>query len=343
MLEHKGIDIDLPSRRVFGEIGLAALAGIALPAFELSGQESQTEAVEQFYRLDRQLDDAESRRLYRPGIVASSNRAMQHMLFYYDKDRGLVNPYNVVPDAAFQQGKQYSLKAEILNFHVSPEADDTLWAKLEDELQLQLAISSQSMDDDLTWIALSGIRVFLDGKKSGTDQRLQGFQAGLDPTKDFTGSSRILLQDGLGRLQLQIFGQKKRSFWSQFLKIANAAANSFAFGVVPIPKLLSQGVQFTSSVLDYFQARDRLVPILTSGQIPFRILSSAKNVDFTLRPGSWVAIEREFAMAHADGNTNLPGFKVNVPGQFYELTDKNNRAVPADYMVCSLQFPEIKT
>lgn len=330
------------SRRAFGGLGIAAVAGSLVPLEQLHGQTEIPAAAEEFYRLDRVLDRAASRRVYRPGVVASAPKAVQHMLFYYDKDNGLINPYNVKADTTLQAGKKYSLKAEILNFHTSPKGDNDIWKKLEDDLQLQLAVSARNSDDDFTWVALSGIKVFLGGKKSGTDQRLQGFQTALEPTKDFTGSARIAIEDGLGRLQLQLFAQKKKSFWSQFLKIASAATDSFAFGVMPIPKLLSQGVKFTSSVLDYFQVRDRLVPILTSGQLPFRILSSVNAADFTLRPGTWVAVERDFAMAHVDGNTNLPDFKVNLPGLFFEVTDKKNTAIPVDYMVCKFDFPEVK-
>jgi hypothetical protein len=335
------------SRRSFVGFGLASLGAsllaenINFQSASLTNQGEQPASGTEFYGLDKQLDKTASKKLYIPGIVAEAPAPIQHMLFYYDKDR-LTNPFNVSPDQSFNKTKKYSFEAQIVNFHTSASNDAQLWQKLEHDLQLQLGISTKAEEDDLTWVVLSAMRVFIGGKKSGTDQRLQEFQAGVEPTKDFSGSSKIAIENGFGRFQLQVFAQKKKSIWSQLLKIGEAAANSFAFGTLPIPKLLNQGVKFTTTVLDYIQAKDRLVPILTSGQLPFRLTKEVTAADFTLKEGTWVAIDRQFAMAYVDGNTDLPGFKVSVPGQFYELTDNKNKPVSADYLVCKFRFPETK-
>jgi hypothetical protein len=179
-------------------MGIGALGVSGLPELAVA----QSEVVPAFYGLDKFLSRDSAKQLFKGSGVESptpsAGGAQQHMLFYYDKDKGFVNPFNLTPDPQFKKEKKYSLSAKILNFHTSPSQDKDIWKDLRDDLQLQLSVTSTPKGgEELTWVAMSAIRVFLNGKKSGTDQRLQGFQTELDLTKDFSGSSKISIEDGV--------------------------------------------------------------------------------------------------------------------------------------------------
>jgi hypothetical protein len=313
---------------------LGALASLVDVEQRVAAQAPAATYPDEIYHLDNVASSQAAKRIYTPDLQASAPAPRQQMLFFYDTaQKRLVNPINVKADDAVKAGQKYKLDATLRSFHASSSGDRDIWRSLNNDLQLQLGVTTPHQDDELTWVILSGVRVFLGGKREGADERLQSFQTELKPTAELQRSAQIEIESARARIQLQLFGQKKASIWSSLLKISGAAVNSFAFGTLAIPKLVSQGVRFTTTVLDHLHSQSRLVPVLSSAQIDFKLASSSPGTDFTLRAGHWVAIDRVYAMSQLDKNFDLSSHRIALEGQFFEVVDKAGKGVDADYAV----------
>jgi hypothetical protein len=306
-----------------------------------------------FFRSDTYTND-QLEALYGRGAGAAHSFAngnedriqTQQMLFFYDSlANKLVNPFNVKP--SLQTGK-YALDISILNSHVSKSDFDNIWNKLKHEAQLQLALTAPSTDgpapDDLTWTLMNGIDIFLGGDGfKGIDNRLKPFVDNNKPTSKFRPSSRIEVPTGSGSFQLQLAAQKKDSWWRKLLTIAGGALNSPLFATLPIPRLLPEGVQFATAVLNHLKDTSPLTVMWTSARIPFRLYDGATPTSpFTFRPGLWLSIDRMYAEKNLDENKNLKNHVIDIPGQFNEVRTSNGQPIDANYAVLNLEFPALK-
>ena len=243
---------------------------------------------------------------------------------------------------------RYSLEATIRNLHVSTTDDRQIWSKLKTDAQLQVGVSAidrTATADQINWVLMSGIDVFLGGNREGLDSRLKKFTENNKPTSELRASSKIDIPTGVGSLQVQVFGQRKDSFWRQLLTIVSGVLSSPVFGVLPIPKMVPEVVKFATTVFDRIQSQERLVEILTSAKIDFKLYDGASTTSpFVLKPGHWLTIDRSKVASKLDSNGNLPGYVLDIPGMFWELKEKDdsNKPVDANYSVVTLEFPELK-
>jgi hypothetical protein len=319
----------------------------------LSPQEGNTETP--FFTADR-YTNKDVDELYGTGLAKRSGMAQatllasnpqvstQHMIFYYDRDaKMMINPGNVKP--ALKAAK-YSLDLKILNSHVSRSDFDTIWKNLKNDAHLQLSLTTPSSEaagaDDLMWTLMNGIDIFLGGKLEGVDQRLKHFVTQNQPTSKFRPSEKVEILKGTGFFQLQLAAQKKESWWKKLLTILGAALDSPLFATLPIPKLLPEAVSFSTAVLNQIKKTEPLVPVWQSAGIPFVLYDGATpGSDFKLRPGRWLTIDRTYAEAHLDEQSNLKDHVIDVLGEFNEVKTKAGQPIDANYAVLELDFPAL--
>jgi hypothetical protein len=328
------------SRRQLVEC-IALLAGASCVDVLDAAAQPSTPQDKKLFRLDQKLASDQLKRIYKPAsgaVLAGAGK--QHMLFYYDSTaKMLVNPFNVTPSLA---AGAYTLDITLRNFHASQDDDQNIWSKVKTDAQMQINVgaepASPSTGDQINWIISSGINVF-GGGKSGIDQRLQTLTQNNKPTAQLKPTSKIDISNGKGLFQIQVFGQKKDSFWKKLLTLVTGVLNSPIFGTLPIPKLVPEAVTFASAVLDHLQGSDPLIEVLSSNPLDFKLYNGVTSAPpFTLRDGTWVTIDRAKVVGSLDANSNLPGYVVDLPGQFYELKDKNAKAIDANYAVLTLDL-----
>lgn len=274
-------------------------------------------------------------------------RNTEQKLFFYDQAAGkLVNPFNIKPSLT---AAKYSFEATALNYHVTKEDNNKLWKSLKNLAQMQLGLSvPANASDDLTWLVMTGIDLFLGNNREGADRRLRKFLNNNKLTDQFVRNiEKIDITSGVGDFQLQVFGQKKKSIWQTILATAGTLFNSTIFATLPIPRLVPQGLKFAESVINMIQKTDednQLEPIWQGARIPFKLYEGAAPVEarpFTFKPGLWLSVDRTFADKNLDGNKNMINHFIDIPGGFNELVDSNNRPVDANYTILKFEFPKI--
>ena len=327
-------------------VGLMGQTGVLAAGSETGSVKVPEEVTYDFYRLLDTHTKPEVLEIYKehPDIpLGIGGEARTQLIFYYDRTKKqFVNPINVLPDSSVKSGKR-KLEIEILNMHVSGEMSNEITAKSKGDLQLQLGVTVPvNEQENYTWILLNGIDVFYGGTKEGRDDRLRHFVENNKPTDKLSSDASIEIGSGRGKLQIQALYQKKTSAWRSFLTAITGTMKSPVFGVLPIPRLVSEGLTFVSAALDYIQSKDALVQVWSSARLDFKIVDGYSEIPFTLCPGLWLTMDRVVAKKMMDRNSNIVDLEIDEGGQFYEVVTKNGEAVDANYSVLKLELPEVK-
>jgi len=280
------------------------------------------------------------------GQLARAAATRDSVLFYWDDSKQkLTNPYNLIPDSSIASDKQYTINADVLNFHPSSADVDSIWSKLDTNLQLTFrtyAIDSQG--DLLTSITMAGLD-FAQDYLSGKDGKLLTVPSdgGKNSLTNFSPSEQITITNGEVNLMIGLAGQKKKSFWDTLVSIFGQVTNSPVFGMLPIPKLYQTAATTISTLLSQIEQSQRLVQVLNGKKLYFRIHNGGSTNPFVLRPGYWVVLDAQAVGSHIDPTTHdINDWILDIPGQLYEVKDHNGDAVDITYSVANIQLPEAK-
>jgi hypothetical protein len=347
------------SRRDFVQGLAAAAAALNVPAaFPQANSASKLHTVpSSYFDLNAVYTDEELALLYRNNRIhpkshffdaqlAPAATTRDSVLFYWDDaKKKLTNPYNVTPDSSIASGKQYTINADVLNFHPSSADVDSVWSKLDTNLQLTFrtyAVDSQG--DLLTSITMAGLD-FAQDYLSGKDGKLLTVPSdgGKNNLTNFSASEQITITNGEVNLMIGLAGQKKKSFWDTLVSIFGQVTNSPVFGMLPIPKLYQTAASTISTLLSQVEQSQRLVQVLNGKKLYFRIYNGGSTNPFVLRPGYWVVLDAQAAGPHIDQNTHdINDWVLDLPDQLYEVKDHNGDAVDITYSVANIQLPEAK-
>ena len=327
-------------------IGLMGQSKALAAGPEVASVKVPEEATGDFYRLLDTHTKPEVLEIYKEhpdNPLGIGGEARTQLLFYYDQTKKqFINPINVLPDPTVKSGKR-KLDIEILNMHVSGEMNEEITTKSKGDLQLQLGVTVPANEqENYTWILLNGIDVFYGGTKEGRDERLRHFVDNNKPTDKLSSETAIEIGSGRGKLQIQAMYQRRKSAWRSFLTAITGTMKSPVFGILPIPRLVSEGLTFVSAALGYIQSKDALVPVWSSARLDFKIIDGYSEIPFTLRPGLWLTMDRSVAKKMMDDKRNIGDLAIDVGGQFYEVVTKKEEPVDANYSVLRFDFPEIK-
>jgi hypothetical protein len=272
------------------------------------------------------------------------------VLFFCDTTANkLINPANVTPDPLISASKQYTINAEVLNFHPSSDQVSAVWSKLDTNLQLTLRTHAVDSDDNLvTSISMAGINV-ASQFMGGSDGKLVSLQSGSGENQltSFPPAEQVAITNGQIEIMVGLAGQKKASFWDHLLTIVKEITNSPIFGLLPIPKLYQTASQTVETLLSQVEQSNRLVQVLNGKKLFFRICNGSA-IDplhvFVLRSGYWIVLDAQSAGPKIDPTThNIDDWSLDVEGEQYELKDKDNHPVDITYSVASILLPEAKS
>lgn len=278
--------------------------------------------------------------------IAAAAATRDSLLFYWDDaKKKLTNPYNVSPASSIAKDKQYTINADVLNFHPSSADVDSIWSKLDTNLQLTFrtyAVDTQG--DLLTSITMAGLE-FAQDYLSGKDGKLLTVPSdqGKNNLTSFPPAEQVAITNGEVNLMVGLAGQKKKSFWDSLVAIFGQITNSPVFGKLPIPKLYQTAATTVSTLLTQIEKSERLVQILNGKKLYFRIYDGGSTNPFVLRPGYWVVLDAHAASSHIDPATHdIKDWVLDIPGELYEVKNQNGDAVDITYSVANIQLPEVK-
>jgi hypothetical protein len=268
--------------------------------------------------------------------------AADSVFFYWDDTaKLLVNPYSLKSDNTLKTGS-YTINAEVLNFHPSSRVNQDVLSSLDTNLQLVFRTQAADSNGDLiTSITMAGLQ-FAGDYLSGKDSKLLTLSANNQLT-NFPPSEQISIVDGQVSLIVGLAGQKKKSFWDDLVQIFQSFTNSPVFGLLPIPKLYSTAAQTVVALLNQVEQQQRLIPLLSGKKLDFRLYDGASTNPFLLKPGFWVLMNAQEAASHIDKTShNINDLVLDIPGQLYEMKDKNGNAVDMTYCVSRVLLPAVK-
>lgn len=281
----------------------------------------------------------------RKNMFAGPVPARSSVFFFWDPTaKLLINPYNLTADASTKPGN-YSIATEVYNFHPSSVDDNAVWSQL--GTNLQITFTAQAADDNndiFQWIILAGLQ-FASNFLGGADGKLlsAGDQAQL--TSKVPASQQIEVTNGAVSLSVGLAGQKKKGFWDEFIQVFTGVASAAApvLGVLPIPKLAESAVDAVSSLLTQVEQQEKLIQVLAGKLLPFRLYDGTSSNPFLLKAGTWIVMDATEAGPHIDAaDNNIHDIVLDVPGQLWELKDKNGAAVDMTYSVLNILLPPVK-
>jgi hypothetical protein len=348
-----------PSRRDFMQMIAAAVAATGVG--EAVGQTKQASKTRMlaptYFDVNAAYTDEELAFLYLgkrlhphshlyDAQIASEGATRDSVIFYWDDaKKKLTSPYNVTPATGIATDKQYTINADVLNFHPSSADVDSVWSKLDTNLQLTFRTYAVDTHGDLlTSITMAGLD-FAQDYLSGKDGKLLTVPSdqGKNNLTNFPPAEQIVITNGEVNLMVGLAGQKKKSFWDNLVSIFGQITNSPVFGKLPIPKLYQTAATTVSTLLAQIEKSERLVQILNGKKLYFRIYDGGSTNPFVLRPGYWVVLDAQAASSHIDQSTHdIKDWVLDLPDQLYELKNQNGDAVDITYSVANIQLPEAK-
>lgn len=270
--------------------------------------------------------------------------ARTSVFFYWDPQANLlVNPFNLKDDGKTKPGT-YSINAEVYNFHPSSSDDNQVWSKLDSNVQMTFSLQAADPNNDLfQWIVMAGLN-FASQYLQGKDNKLLSVSDNNQLTSNIPASQQIQISDGQVSMMVGLAGQKKKSWWDDFIQIFHAVANSPVLGLLPLPKLAVSAVSAVDNLLNQVEQQQRLVQVLQGKKLPFRLYDGTSTNPFLLKPGTWVVMDSQAAAGHIDnGDHNIHDIVLDIPDQLYELKTKAGASVDMTYSVLNILLPSVKT
>jgi hypothetical protein len=278
--------------------------------------------------------------LYIPGAKAVGPPPSPYVYAYFDEGaKKFLNPLATEPSGvkpALDKGS-YSVTPTLQAFNIQ-KAKQTQFKNLKNQIQLGFnATAPISESEQLTWVFMSAIDIFLAKDSQGRQDQLTKFTSSQNAGTSLTSNPKISVANGVLSLQITAFGQKQDSFWTKFFdvvaKITNSPIVSSALKGFGVPGLVSEAVTFVDGVMDTIAQQNKLIPLWQTGGLQFAVTKDA-SARFNMKEGLWAIVDSDYAQ-----QTNfLEGHSVDLTYQSFRLFDKNSKAVDANYLVTNIAF-----
>jgi hypothetical protein len=317
----------------------AALADLS-PDLELQARtqdkNSSNAQLGQTFQLNKKNDPEEVKSVYEIGSKEIGPSAAPYVYAFYDEDaKKFVSPLNLKPTL---KKNSYTLEPILHAFNIR-KADQANFKKLKNQVQLGFnATAPVTKSDQLSWVFMNAIDIFLAKDNSGRQDQLTKFtnSNGKNSTP-LVSSPKISVTSGTVSLQITAFGQKQDSIWLKLFDFVTKAVNSpivstasKGFGV---PGLATEALTFVNGVLDVIAQQNKLVDLWKTGSLEFAVTEDVSG-RFGIRPGLWANVDSDYAR-----QTNfLEGHAVDFLYQSFRITDKAGKPVDANYLVADLKF-----
>ena len=329
-------------RREFAKGSAVALLAVLTEASAELGLETAragpsgkgTDGTKELFQLTKRNDPEVVKVVYEGsgrGLTASD---VPYVYAYYDEgQKKFNNPLEIAPTLA---AASYTLESTLHSFNIR-KADQDNFRNLKNQVQLGFnATAPVTKSDQLTWVFMNAIDVFLAKDKNRPDQ-LTKFTKDNGNGTALQSNPKVSVVNGLVSLQVTAFGQKRDGFWKKFFDFVTAAAGSAIISDVSkgfgIPGLATDALKFVDHVIDVFADQEKLVPLWKTGSLEFAVHDQAK-ARFKMKPGLWVTIDSDYAQ-----QTNfLEGHSVDLQYQSFRITDKQAKPIDANYLLTELKF-----
>jgi hypothetical protein len=329
-------------REFINASGLALLSPFVAQALAMvesgsAGTPQPAPTVKDLFRLNRAYRADDAARVYKGEPIPEAGGPLlpPHMFMYYDEKKKLfLNPLNIVPTAKKQS---WNIEATIHSFNISSQ-DYKDFEKLQKDIQIGLNFTAPTASQDrISWIFMNAINVFL-AKAKDRPQQLSTFEKDNSPTADLKPSSKVTVSNGFVDLQVNAFGQAKDGIWRKLFNVLAKVAGSPLITSLGIPGLVAEAVSFVSQTLDVIASQDKLVPIWQTSPLTFAVCEGMDNERFKFTPGLWITIDRDYAR-----KTNyLEKHTVNLEDESFKVSDKDQNAADANYLVMDLKLTAAK-
>ncbi len=274
--------------------------------------------------------------LYNPVLGQQPVPLPPHIFLYYH-DNKFVKPQEILLTA---KPAKYKLDATLHAFGIS-KRQQYIFKKVGADLQLGFNIGAPVHDDNLTWVFLSAVNVFLQKDEKGREQQLNDFK-NHKPTENLRPQNQIVISEGKVDLQVSALGQRKQGLWTKIFGGASAVLNTPIFAALALPSLVKEALSFVNNTLKVLSDQEKLVKVWETKPITFAVHTGASKEDsYNLAQGYWVTIDRQYAVEH----DFLAGHSLDIDGQSFNiLPDRNPKSQPIDanYLVTYLNLTEEK-
>jgi hypothetical protein len=256
-------------------------------------------------------------------------------IFFSETDGKFIKSREV--KATLDKTKKYSLAATLRGAQITADQTKSL---ADSNLQLNFNVGvprPNNPGDIVNWLAMSGIDVF--GETTNRQTKLIAFQKGASLTGAFPTGQGIEVSGGKLQMSVELFGQKKQSWWERVLKIGGAIAGTPVFGQLGLPMLAKQVLDFTVSALSKVQENDKLVGLLQTPPVPYTIAPGDAPLDrYKLCDGLWVAVDLDTA----ERTNYLAEYEVDLNSMTFPVRKKATKDIlETNYMTFELTFTAV--
>jgi hypothetical protein len=165
--------------------------------------------------------------LYVPGARAVGPAPSPYVYAYYDGNK-FINPLATDPNGvkpSLEKGT-YSVTPTLQSFNIQ-QAKQAQFKNLKSHVQLGFnATAPIGISDQLSWIFMSAIDIFLAKDNQGRQDQLTKFKTNNNAGTTLTSNPKISVANGLLNLQVTAFGQKQDSFWTKFFDVLSKVSSS---------------------------------------------------------------------------------------------------------------------
>jgi hypothetical protein len=269
---------------------LSAIATNSLPTRESRAlaQAPGNGTTPKVFNLTLALDPERAAAAYVAGARAPGEPPYVYA-FYDEQQKKFINPLDIVP--TLDSTKTYTLTPTMRVFNISQAMKDQ-FRHLQQTLQLGFnATAPSSSGDDLSWVFMNAVNIFLNNSNDRSAQLTKFTSAGsTKPSTTLDSTPKVSISKGKVTLQITAFGQKQNSIWKTLFDVVTAAtkspivsAASKGFG---IPGLATDALSFVDGVLDTFAQQNNLIPLWQTGSLDFSLAPDV-NARFKMKGGLW--------------------------------------------------------
>lgn len=284
-------------------------------------------------QLGRKEDPEQVAAVYLCNAKGLSASEVPYVYAFYDEHaRRFVSPLEL---ATVEKAGLYTLEPVLHAFNLR-RSDQAKFRNLRNQVQLGLnATAPVTNSDQLTWLFMSVINVFLGKASNRTDQltKLAADKNGIP----LQANPKINITKGIVNLQITAFGQRQDGLWKKFFDTTTALVKSPVVSVAlkgfGVPSLAGDALTFVDQVIGIMAAQEKLVPLWNTGSLEFAIHEGA-NARFKMNQGLWAVIDSGYAQETGF----LEGHSIDLEFQSYRIKDKNGNPADANYLVADIKL-----
>ena len=288
------------------------------------------------FQLSKKSDPEQVRSLYEAGSKEIGPSTAPYVYAFYDEDaKKFASPLNLKPTL---KKNSYTLQPILHSFNIK-KSDQANFKKLKNQVQLGFnATAAVTKSDQLTWVFMNAVDVFLAKDQSGRQDQLTKFtNSNGKSSTPLDSTPKISVANGTVSLQITAFGQRQDSMWVKFFDFVSKAVNSPIISTASkgfgVPGLTTQALTFVDGVLDVIAQQNKLVDLWKTGSLEFAVTEDA-SARFGMKPGLWATVDSDYAQ-----QTNfLEGHTVDLLYESFRINDKAGKPVDANYLVADFKF-----